>query len=73
MDEDVLNAGFQAQFLDYLSQYEIPMDFTALEAVKALNQVWFVIFFHVWLIILCVPKIGAFIAEVSIRKFLSAC
>lgn len=38
MDEDVLNAGFQAQFLDFLAQYEIPVDFTALEAVRALNQ-----------------------------------
>jgi hypothetical protein len=38
MDEDVLNAGFHAQFLDFLANYEIPMDFTALEAVKALNQ-----------------------------------
>ena len=38
MNEDVLYAGFQAQFFDFLENYETPLDFSPLDAVKALNK-----------------------------------
>ena len=38
MNEDVLYAGFQAQFFDFLENYETPLDFSPLDAVKVLKE-----------------------------------
>jgi len=39
MNEDVLYAGFQSRFLDYIEDFKKRLDFTALDAARTLKQV----------------------------------
>jgi hypothetical protein len=39
MNEDVLYAGFQSRFFDFIEDFKKQLDFTALDAARTLNQV----------------------------------